>query len=610
MKKVLTLVAFFVLLLNYSNGQVRITEVKPINGNAGAPEFFELFYKGTIADFSTYKLVIYRNRTTGNANQQGKIVTVGSFNTISKFGSSTSNTVADHTQGTVSFSTNSLGQPDYSTNYSVAFSTVNYYVVSGNTVGNGTQIANKNPFFNQAYDIQTNDKFAAFLFNGSTLVDFVTDVDTNSVVNEFGSIEPFSGNGTTINLKNIKVSRDKYISPSLGASTSYDLKSTTGACKFQWERQTSQNPGFVTALINNTATWDQDYYLWTSSSSYSQPTNTTSYFLFNETTGTIESTSSGSYLSNGKFEFFLEVINPTQFMNQADPGLELKLSIFADKDVSGAGVGVYNPSTNGDFYLNEYPSTGTQFAQSTTIYKTINNVVTAVKAYKISFDRSQIRVAPNVDQYFPIYLGLQYSSGTNCYAPNLQKMTIPYALPVTLGDITLKTINNSNNLTWSTSSESNNKGFEVQRSMGHTNDFKTIGFVGTRAKDGNSQTEISYSFEDPDVKPGQTHFYRLNQIDFDGKSAFSPVKSIKPGSIESNLNVYPNPSQGSFTVNTGSTSGKLNIFVMDNTGRVVNQYMNVSTTNTKISNLKKGFYTLKIVNTESGEQSAQRVVVQ
>jgi hypothetical protein len=165
-------------------------------------------------------------------------------------------------------------------------------------------------------------------------------------------------------------------------------------------------------------------------------------------------------------------------------------------------------------------------------------------------------------------------------------------------------------LSWKTSSETNNKGFEIQRSMGNTNDFMTIGFVGTKAKQGNSESEISYSFEDGDVKPGQTHYYRLNQVDFDGKSAFSPVKSIKPGSIESNLNVYPNPSQGSFTVNTGSTSGKLNIFVMDNTGRVVNQYMNVSTSNTRINNLKKGFYTLKIVNTESGEQSAQKIVVQ
>jgi hypothetical protein len=184
------------------------------------------------------------------------------------------------------------------------------------------------------------------------------------------------------------------------------------------------------------------------------------------------------------------------------------------------------------------------------------------------------------------------------------------ALPVQLSNFVVKNDVNKNQLSWKTSSESNNKGFEIQRSMGNTNDFKTIGFVGTKAKQGNSESEISYSFEDANVKAGQTHYYRLNQIDFDGKSSLSSVKSIKPGSIESNLNVYPNPSQGSFTVNTGSNSGKLNIFVMDNTGRVVNQFMNVSTSNTRINNLKKGFYTLKIVNTESGEQSAQKIVVQ
>lgn len=186
----------------------------------------------------------------------------------------------------------------------------------------------------------------------------------------------------------------------------------------------------------------------------------------------------------------------------------------------------------------------------------------------------------------------------------------PAALPVSLKSFQVNNQVNSNKINWTTSSEVNNKGFEVQRAIGNANDFKTIGFVGTRAKDGNSQIEISYSFEDADVKAGQTHYYRLNQIDFDGKSTLSPVRSVKPGSIESNLNVYPNPSQGSVTVNTGSTSGKLNIYVLDNTGRTVNQYMNVSTSNTRISNLKKGLYTLKIVNTETGEQSAQRVVVQ
>ena len=209
-----------------------------------------------------------------------------------------------------------------------------------------------------------------------------------------------------------------------------------------------------------------------------------------------------------------------------------------------------------------------------------------------------------------------YNSQTNSFKVTLDDLNYSStaaslaALPALLKSFNVNAKPNSNQLNWISASELNNKGFEVQRSMGNTNDFKTIGFVGTKAKQGNSDAELSYSFDDADVKAGQTHYYRLNQVDFDGKSAFSPVKSIKPGSIESNMNVYPNPSQGSFTVNTGSTSGKLNIFVMDNTGRVVNQFVNVSTSNTRINNLKKGFYTLKIVNSETGEQSAQKIVVQ
>lgn len=273
---------------------------------------------------------------------------------------------------------------------------------------------------------------------------------------------------------------------------------------------------------------------------------------------------------------------------------------------------------NPDGLLDEATSTGGLIdAQLTNAEYSVSNMITdnsgASPQYIFNIT---IPVTSNLKNLsgFLNSLYFKFTSGGSATVPCFVSITEmnfgEQALPVQLSRFVINSIDNKNQLSWKTSSESNNKGFEIQRSMGNTNDFKTIGFVGTKTKQGNSETEISYSFEDVDVKAGQTHYYRLNQVDFDGKSAFSPVKSIKPGSIESNLNVYPNPSQGSFTVNTGSNSGKLNIFVMDNTGRVVNQFMNVSTSNTRINNLKKGFYTLKIVNTESGEQSAQRVVVQ
>ncbi len=221
---------------------------------------------------------------------------------------------------------------------------------------------------------------------------------------------------------------------------------------------------------------------------------------------------------------------------------------------------------------------------------------------------TQTITIPN-EQNRLVFIEIATTPGT-CYRSEVKSLTGQAALPVLLKAFTVKTKSNFNELVWLTSVEQNNKGFEIQKSVGTGSDFKTISFVGTRAKDGNSNTDIRYSFEDADVKAGTMHYYRLKQVDFDGKFTFSAIKSIKPGSIESNLSVYPNPNQGSFTLTTGASSGKVNVFLLDNTGRVINQYMNVSSTNTKFNNLKKGFYTLKIVDVETGEQSAQRVVVQ
>ena len=592
MKKVFTLIVVLVLCMNYSKGQVRITEIKPI-GSPSEPAFFELYCKGS-ASLSGYKFIMYVN--TGSK----KVVTVSTFASTDYFKASTDDlTSSTHTRGAVVFSLASMGSSTYSRLYS-DLASVNRYTVTSNNIGTAQAITDKDPFnINQTgNDISASDKVACFLFNGNNIVDFVTNIDSADAGSEFAQVQ---GLGVSLNYP---VTSEKRISVGMSGAKSYQLNTFAGSlCTYKWQDQNTEDPGTVNILANNVATWEQDYYFWKQSNTVGGTTSS-SFTLFNEVGGSIQQ--NGSYLSNGKFEFFLYVINPTQFQTPSNPGTDLKLSILVDVDGSG------NTKTSPDFYLNEYPEAGYNFTVSdkTTIYITQNGMPDVpVDAYKISFVRSQLK-KPMADEYYSMYLGLSYAKGTNCFAPGIQLMQIPFALPVSLSSMKVSNLQNSNKISWSTSSEQNNKGFEIQRSIGNTNDFKTIGFVGTRAKDGNSQTEISYSFEDADVKAGQTHYYRLNQIDFDGKSAFSPVKSIKPGSIESNLNVYPNPSQGSFTVNTGSNSGKLNIFVMDNTGRVVNQFMNVSTSNTRISNLKKGFYTLKIVNTESGEQSAQRVVVQ
>jgi len=92
-------------------------------------------------------------------------------------------------------------------------------------------------------------------------------------------------------------------------------------------------------------------------------------------------------------------------------------------------------------------------------------------------------------------------------------------------------------LTWTTATESNNYGFEIQRKCGPTNSWQEIGFVEGQG----TITKMNYySFKD--IPPGGGKYsYRLKQIDFNGSFKFSPIRDV---SIPSKFALYqnhPNP---------------------------------------------------------------------
>jgi hypothetical protein len=111
-------------------------------------------------------------------------------------------------------------------------------------------------------------------------------------------------------------------------------------------------------------------------------------------------------------------------------------------------------------------------------------------------------------------------------------------LPVELARFTAATSGEAVTLRWSTTSEENNAGFDVERSTdGET--FTTIGFepgVGT------TEEAQSYRFVDGDAPFSTTLFYRLRQVDTDGTFEYSPVVEVQvtPSAVAL-LPVAPNP---------------------------------------------------------------------
>lgn len=105
----------------------------------------------------------------------------------------------------------------------------------------------------------------------------------------------------------------------------------------------------------------------------------------------------------------------------------------------------------------------------------------------------------------------------NAYTPwVLSSVTAP--LPVELVSFSSQCKGNSVELSWMTSSETNNNFFTVQRS----NDGVNFRDIGTRAGNGTTSQLHAYAFTDNEPTTGAT-YYRLNQTDFNGQSTVTPL---------------------------------------------------------------------------------------
>ncbi|MFM2231826.1 MAG: hypothetical protein RJB31_527 [Bacteroidota bacterium] len=185
------------------------------------------------------------------------------------------------------------------------------------------------------------------------------------------------------------------------------------------------------------------------------------------------------------------------------------------------------------------------------------------------------------------------------------------ALPVTLSSFTAKqTPDNKVSLGWVTSTESLNKGFRIERQAGNENGkFEQIGFVGSKAKNGNSQNSLTYNFIDAAPKVGVPSFYRLVQEDLDGKLTYNDVRVVKLNGQGVSM-VFPNPSNGSVNISRNAGGKKMNVQVIDLSGKIIRQANNITDANYRLNIPQSGVYTIKMISPETGEQSTQRIVVQ
>jgi uncharacterized delta-60 repeat protein len=156
-------------------------------------------------------------------------------------------------------------------------------------------------------------------------------------------------------------------------------------------------------------------------------------------------------------------------------------------------------------------------------------------------------------------------------------------LPVTLSSFTGKVTPFGNQLNWTTSSEVNNLGFHLERSTDGRN-FTKIGFVKGF---GNTNTKQTYQFTDVNSSEA---YYRLQQVDFDGKTEYSPTIKVGESDFVTMLEVFPNPASDKVTIRT---NGEGTLEIVNMVGKVVITQPATKTNEINISKLAKGVYTVK-----------------
>lgn len=154
-------------------------------------------------------------------------------------------------------------------------------------------------------------------------------------------------------------------------------------------------------------------------------------------------------------------------------------------------------------------------------------------------------------------------------------------------------------LSWETASEINNDYFVVERSA----DGSVFQPIGTIDGKGTTQEHQSYTLIDKQPWAG-INYYRLRQVDYDGKITYSEVHSLDFRKDE--ITVYPNPANE--TIGISNPHDRVQLIVRDLSGKVVKvRIIEHGIETLDVSELGSGMYFFEFTNTLSQDMELIKI---
>lgn len=187
--------------------------------------------------------------------------------------------------------------------------------------------------------------------------------------------------------------------------------------------------------------------------------------------------------------------------------------------------------------------------------------------------------------------------GGNVQTCSSVTISTPATLPVKYSYFRSELVPGGVDLKWATSYEFNNEKFVIEKSL----DGRNYVEVGSVAGAEYSTSEKVYSFLDAGYERGTAVYYRIRQVDFDGRFEYSRVVFVdtrSSGTIK--VKLFPNPVTGSEPIQISGINtadlNKGNIRVFDMTGNAVGYRMAGSNAIQLDENAPTGMYIVRILD--------------